>query len=83
MQSLTGEPIDPRTVQGDQPMIKCSNVLDNQMQCPRPAQLAQSGDPDNRKALCGVCYTLLGLPAGYNVQVGRAVNVNSDGSSTT
>lgn len=73
--SLTGETIDKRTIEGDKPFVKCSNVLENKMQCIRPAQLTTHDDPDNKKALCGICYTLKNMPAGYNRQVGRITDV--------
>lgn len=80
LKSLTGEQIDSATITGDRSMIRCSNVLDNKMQCPRPAQLARHDDPDNREALCGVCYAFKNMPSGYDRQVGRVINVKHSGT---
>ena len=71
MKSLTGEELDPRTVDGDKPAIRCSHMMLNQTQCPRPAVIGKHSDPENREALCSVCFTLLGLPAGYQKEIGR------------
>ena len=51
MKSLTGEAIDPRTIQGDPPYQRCQNILDNRMQCPRPADL-------NNRSYCKICDVL-------------------------
>ena len=78
--SLTGEKIDPKTIHGDLVVPRCSNVLDNKMQCPRPAVVTTHDDPDNVRGLCGICYSLKNMPAGYNRQIGKAANVKHSGT---
>jgi len=53
MKSITGETIDPRTIEGDPPFKRCQNVLDNRMQCPRPA------DVGNTRGFCKICNVLV------------------------
>lgn len=71
MKSLTGEEVESKTITGDKPVIKCSKILSNQMQCSRTAVIGRHDDPNNTRALCSICYSLEGLPAGYQKEIGR------------
>lgn len=71
VKSLTGEFVDNRAVEGDRPPVKCSNILSNRMQCPRPAVIGKHSDPENREALCSHCFSLQGYPQGYQKEIRR------------
>jgi hypothetical protein len=47
--------------------MRCSKIQENKMQCQRQAELVKSdnSDPENREALCKVCFLLSHSPAGY------------------
>lgn len=49
--------------------VKCSRILSNRMQCPRLAVVGKFDDPENREALCSVCFTMEGMPINYQKEI--------------
>lgn len=49
----------------------CSKVQPNKMSCTRKATHFKQGDPENKYAMCSVCFALDKSPEGYTVRLGE------------
>ena len=57
-------------LQKDVPVIWCSKIQSNKMQCRRLANRRMPDDTENTHALCEVCWLLSGSPKEYSEIVG-------------